>query len=91
MERFYVHMREGEPKAEALRLAQMELRSDHSEPYYWAGFVLVGDPGRGPPNSGAGFLLWLVGGAGALAILGAAAMLFVRARRRKLCSLAGRG
>jgi len=45
MERFYTHLRAGIPKAEALRLAQVETRAGHPEPYYWAGFVLVGDAG----------------------------------------------
>jgi len=48
MERFYTHLRAGVPKAEALRLAQMETRAEHPEPYYWAGFVLVGDYGGEP-------------------------------------------
>jgi CHAT domain-containing protein len=45
MKRFYTHLRAGVPKAEALRLAQMETRKEHLEPYYWAGFMLVGDAG----------------------------------------------
>lgn len=45
MEQFYAHLRAGVPKAEALRLAQMETRAEHPEPYYWVGFVLVGDSG----------------------------------------------
>lgn len=51
MVNFYAHLRDGQGKAEALRRAQSELRSDpqHPEwahPYYWAGFVLNGDPGK---------------------------------------------
>ena len=51
MERFYSHIREGNGKAEALRQAQADLRQDaqHPEwnhPYYWAAFVLNGDPGH---------------------------------------------
>jgi len=45
MERFYTRLQAGVSKAEALRLAQMETQTEHSEPYYWAGFVLVGDAG----------------------------------------------
>ncbi len=45
MERFYIHLRGGMSKAEALRLAQLETRDQHPEPYYWAPFLLVGDPG----------------------------------------------
>jgi MYXO-CTERM domain-containing protein len=51
MERFYTHLRAGSPKAEALRLAQTETCAKHPEPYYWAGFVLVGDAGA-PSEAG---------------------------------------
>ena len=67
MERFYTHLRAGVSKAEALRLAQMETRKAHAEPYYWAGFVLVGDAGVAreamptpqstPPEAGGGWRL----------------------------------
>ena len=43
MERFYVHLREGMGKAEALRKAQTDTRDRYPHPYYWAGFVLTGD------------------------------------------------
>jgi CHAT domain-containing protein len=46
MERFYTHLRDGMGKAEALRQAQLEVREEHPNPYYWAGFVLSGDPGE---------------------------------------------
>jgi CHAT domain-containing protein len=42
---FYTHLRQGLGKAEALRAAQMEVRKKYPHPYYWAGFVLTGDPG----------------------------------------------
>jgi CHAT domain-containing protein len=45
---FYTHLRQGQSKAEALRTAQIELRKQYPNPYYWAGFVLTGDPGSGP-------------------------------------------
>jgi CHAT domain-containing protein/Tfp pilus assembly protein PilF len=50
MGRFYTHLSEGMGKAEALQMAQEDVRTDaaHPEwahPYYWAGFVLSGDPG----------------------------------------------
>jgi len=45
MTRFYTHLRNGIPKAEALRLVQLEIREQHQYPYHWAGFILVGDPG----------------------------------------------
>ena len=58
MVRFYRHLREGTPKDEALRAAQLELIRapvrvrgaeggeldvDASAPYYWAAFQLIGD------------------------------------------------
>ena len=50
MERFYTHLLDGTGKAQALQAAQYEIRTDpeHPEwehPYYWAAFVLNGDPG----------------------------------------------
>ena len=42
---FYTHLKDGIGKAEALRTAQQEVRRSHPNPYYWAGFVLTGDPG----------------------------------------------
>jgi len=44
---FYTHLKEGLSKAEALRMAQIEIRQNYPNPYYWAGFVLTGDPGKG--------------------------------------------
>jgi CHAT domain-containing protein len=49
MERFYNHLREGMGKAQALQQAQRELREQYQQyrhPYYWAAFVLTGDPGE---------------------------------------------
>jgi len=46
MERFYTHLRGGMGKAEALRQTQLEVREQYPNPYYWAGFVLTGDPGE---------------------------------------------
>jgi CHAT domain-containing protein/tetratricopeptide (TPR) repeat protein len=51
MRRFYQGLREGLGKLAALRRAQLELmrerirRGQEAQPFYWAGFVLVGDPG----------------------------------------------
>lgn len=50
MERFYVHLREGVGKAAALRQAQIEMREEYPNPYYWSAFVLSGDVGA--PASG---------------------------------------
>jgi CHAT domain-containing protein/SpoVK/Ycf46/Vps4 family AAA+-type ATPase/Tfp pilus assembly protein PilF len=43
MERFYTYLRSGMTKAQALRMAQMEVRAEYPHPYYWAAFVLTGD------------------------------------------------
>jgi len=43
---FYTHLKEGLSKAEALRTAQADVRRKYSNPFYWAGFVLTGDPGQ---------------------------------------------
>ena len=45
MKSFYLHLQEGMGKAEALRQAQVEVREEHPSPFYWAAFVLSGDPG----------------------------------------------
>ncbi|MBG1263776.1 CHAT domain-containing protein [Nostoc sp. BAE] len=44
MEEFYRNLKSGTPKAEALRLAQLNLMSNskYSHPYFWASFLLVG-------------------------------------------------
>jgi CHAT domain-containing protein len=41
---FYDHLGHHEEKAEALRQAQLEMLNSGSPPYYWAGFVLDGEP-----------------------------------------------
>jgi len=43
---FYTHLKSGMSKADALRIAQSDLRKKYPNPYYWAGFVLTGDPGE---------------------------------------------
>jgi len=45
---FYKHLKEGKSKAEALRAAQVEMlgQEAYAHPYYWAPFVLTGDPGE---------------------------------------------
>jgi CHAT domain-containing protein len=45
MKSFYTHLKQGMTKAEALREAQRETRAKYAHPYYWAAFVLAGDPG----------------------------------------------
>jgi CHAT domain-containing protein len=57
MERFYRHIAAGEDKGSALRHAQMDLISEFGDlalPFYWAGFIMVGDGSgriRVSPNS----------------------------------------
>lgn len=50
MARFYQYLGEDDDKAEALRRSKLEMirggRFDH--PYFWAPFVLIGQPGAGP-------------------------------------------
>jgi CHAT domain-containing protein/tetratricopeptide (TPR) repeat protein len=45
MERFYTHLQAGMGKAEALRQAQLDVREEYPNPYYWSAFVLSGDAG----------------------------------------------
>ena len=48
MTSFYRYLRQGLSKAEALQAAQVEIRAQFPHPYYWAAFVLTGDPGTPP-------------------------------------------
>ncbi len=41
---FYGHWQSGMGKAEALQMAQRDLQATYPSPFYWAGFVLSGDP-----------------------------------------------
>ena len=46
MERFYRYIADGEDKGSALRHAQIDLVrefADQAVPFYWAGFIMVGD------------------------------------------------
>ena len=56
MKWFYTYLKQGMSKAAALQAAQLKTRtnSQYLHPYYWAAFVLTGDPGwssLGKPNS----------------------------------------
>jgi CHAT domain-containing protein len=44
MKSFYTHLANGEGKAEALRQAQLEMLNSGAPSYYWAAFVLDGEP-----------------------------------------------
>lgn len=41
---FYAHLGQQQEKAEALKEAQLEMLNSGAPPYYWAGFVLDGEP-----------------------------------------------
>ncbi len=45
MEDFYQRILRGEPRADALRAAQMKLRVKYPDPYYWGALICQGDPG----------------------------------------------
>jgi CHAT domain-containing protein/ATP/maltotriose-dependent transcriptional regulator MalT len=46
MRSFYTHLKRGLSKADALQAAQAATRHKYPHPYYWAAFVLTGDPGK---------------------------------------------
>jgi CHAT domain-containing protein/Tfp pilus assembly protein PilF len=46
MKAFYGHLKQGLNKAAALQAAQTATRKKYPHPYYWAAFVLTGDPGK---------------------------------------------
>jgi CHAT domain-containing protein/tetratricopeptide (TPR) repeat protein len=46
MKSFYSHLKQGMSKAAALQAAQAATRKQYPHPYYWAAFVLTGDPGK---------------------------------------------
>ena len=85
---FYTHLRAGVPRAEALRRAQQEARATFPHPYYWAGFVLVGNPGEPEANPRAIPWGWLLGTAGSVGLVALAA--FIALRRRRASGLSPR-
>ncbi len=50
---FYAGLGAGLNKAAALQAAQQQIRAAYPSPFYWAAFVLNGDPGRGLLGDGA--------------------------------------
>jgi tetratricopeptide (TPR) repeat protein len=50
MEEFHKNLRKGEAKDEALKDAMAAVRKEHPQPFYWAPFILLGDPDN--PNLG---------------------------------------
>lgn len=77
---FYQHLKEGKEKHEALRLAKQDcLRGEDIEPFYWAGFIPIGDmekmerPGLWNP-----LWVWMLNMGLVLTLLGLAVRLRVR-------------
>ena len=85
MRAFYQSLRDGKTKGEALQAAQEETRGIYPQPYYWAAFVLTGDPGPVAVElgSGTGSGLWLeaIAGAAGAAVVCASAALWLHRRR----------
>jgi CHAT domain-containing protein/tetratricopeptide (TPR) repeat protein len=59
MEHFYRLLLQGEPRAEALRQAQLEMKKKYADPFYWGAFICQGVPRSLPEHelprvSGAG-------------------------------------
>jgi len=44
MEDFYNRILKGQRRADALREAKLTLKAKYPDPYYWGGFVCLGDP-----------------------------------------------
>ena len=81
MNSFYQHLKRGDSKAAALRAAQAETRERYPHPYFWAAFVLTGDPGLAPSPAPV-LPLALAEALGAVAA-GGLALALVMSRRRK--------
>ena len=88
MKAFYTHLKDGMGKAQALAAAQSDLRRDEAHPqwahpFYWAAFVLTGDPGEVSGKTRAtrtpGWVPAAVGGS--VLVLGAAVGAVLRRRR----------
>ena len=45
MNDFYRRILMGEPRADALRAAQLTMKEKHPEPGYWGAFICQGEPG----------------------------------------------
>lgn len=43
MRQFYLHLKAGLNKAEALRQAQLAMLQRRTQPYYWAAYELIGE------------------------------------------------
>jgi CHAT domain-containing protein len=90
MEAFYTHLKAGMGRAKALRAAQSDLSHDEAHPqwahpFYWAAFVLTGDPGELSASAQAGgipdWILAVAGGGLAALLLGLGAAWWIWRRR----------
>jgi len=50
MEDFYRRILAGEPRAEALRNAQLTMKAKYPHPFFWGAFICQGNPGSLPPR-----------------------------------------
>ncbi len=77
MKNFYESLTEGLSKDEALRAAQMKFVAENTDPlyrhpYYWAGFVVIGD--TRPLESSSNMIFYIAG----IVALGLGALFFIR-------------
>lgn len=81
MRSFYRHLADREPIATALRHAQLEISrsAKYAHPYYWAGFVVVGDGSRVVDIERRSNSTPLIAGASVLLV---ASAIMIRRRRR---------
>ena len=50
MAEFYRRLLDGCPRADALRDAQLALKAEHEDPYFWGAFICQGGPAPLPPD-----------------------------------------
>jgi CHAT domain-containing protein len=90
MQAFYTHLKEGMGKAQALAAAQSDLRRDEAHPqwahpFYWAAFVLTGDPGtisvEAPVSRIPTWILAVAGGGLGALLLGLGAAWWMRQKQ----------
>ncbi len=81
MSHFYAFLAEGYSKKESLQLAKLKYLKDSDEnganPYYWAGFVLIGE-GNSSHSYRLSYSYWFFGTIGLLSLLGLAYYFFKR-------------
>jgi len=85
MTNFYQELKNGKQKDEALRLAQLKFLTETSDPlyhhpYFWAGFVVMGDTAPLPEK----FPFWIVY---SVVILGLIVLIFLGIRRNRVRQL----